>query len=166
MNAIGIDVGITRFATMSNASFIASVNSFRKHETLLRRYQRSMSRKVKFSQNWKKARAKVQRVHARIGNVRRDFLHKASTALCREHARICIEDLRVKNMSPSAAGTIERPGRNIRQKSELNKSIWDQGWGEFRRQLDYKSLWAGGTTDRCAAAVHQPDLSMLWARLG
>ena len=142
--AVGIDVGIARFATLSDASFVAPVNSFRKHEARLRRYQRAMSRKVKFSQNWKKERAKVQRVHARIGNVRRDFLHKASTTLCRQHALICIEDLRVKNMSASAAGTPESPGRNVRQKSGLNKSILDQGWGEFRRQLDYKSLWAGG----------------------
>ena len=121
--AIGVDVGIARFATMSDASFIAPVNSFRKHEARLRRYQRAMRRKVKFSQNWKKARAKVQRVHARIGNVRRDFLHKASTALCQQHALICIEDLRVKNMSASAAGTTDAPGRNVRQKSGLNKSI-------------------------------------------
>ena len=57
---------------------------------------------------------------------------------------VCIEDLQVQNMSKSAAGSTEQPGRNVRAKSELNKSILDQGWFEFRRQLDYKPAWRGG----------------------
>lgn len=57
---------------------------------------------------------------------------------------MCIEDLQVRNMSRSAKGTIEQPGRNVRAKSSLNKSILDQGWFEFRRQLDYKLAWNGG----------------------
>ena len=143
--AIGVDVGITRFATLSDGSFITPLNSFKGHEERLKRYQRAMSRKVKFSANWKKAKAKVTRVHLDINNCRRDFLHKTSTALVREHALICIEDLRVKNMSASASGSVEKPGRNVKQKSGLNKAILDQGWGEFRRQLEYKSSWKGTT---------------------
>ena len=57
---------------------------------------------------------------------------------------VCIEDLQVRNMSKSAAGTTESPGRNVRAKSGLNKAILDQGWAEFRRQLDYKLAWNGG----------------------
>ena len=57
---------------------------------------------------------------------------------------VCIEDLQVRNMSKSAAGTTEQPGRNVRAKSGLNKAILDQGWFEFRRQLDYKLAWRGG----------------------
>lgn len=140
---IGIDVGITRFATMSDGAFIAPLNSFKRHEDRLKRYQRAMSRKVKGSANWKKAKAKVQRIHRDIGNCRRDYLHKASTALVRDHALICIEDLQVKNMSKSAAGSVDAPGRNVRQKAGLNRAILDQGWGEFCRQLEYKSAWAG-----------------------
>ena len=99
-----------------------------------------MSRKVKFSNNWKKAKAKVQKIHTRIANVRRDFLHKTTTAISQNHAIVCIEDLQVRNMSKSAAGSSEAPGRNVRQKSGLNKSILDQGWAQFRRQLEYLSL--------------------------
>jgi putative transposase len=91
--AIGIDVGIARFATLSDGSYIAPLNSFRKHAARLRRYQRAMSRKVKFSKNWQKANRKVQTLHARIGNARRDFLHKATTAISQRYAMVCIERL-------------------------------------------------------------------------
>ena len=141
---IGIDVGVTRFATLSDGSFIEPLNTFRKHEQRLARYQRAMSRKTKFSNNWKKAKAKVQRIHARIANVRRDFLHKTSTTISQNHAIVCIEDLQVRNMSKSAAGSSDAPGRNVKAKSGLNKSILDQGWFEFRRQLEYKQAWRGG----------------------
>ena len=141
---IGIDVGITRFATLSDGSFIEPLNTFRKHEQRLARYQRAMSRKTMFSNNWKKAKAKVQKLHTGIANVRRDFLHKTSTTISQNHAIVCIEDLQVRNMSKSAAGSREAPGRNVKTKSGLNKSILDQGWFEFRRQLEYKQAWRGG----------------------
>src|SRR5690625_3513854 len=100
-----------------------------------------MSRKTKFSNNWKKAKAKVQRIHIRIGNCRRDYLHKATTTISKNHAMVCVEDLQVRSMSRSAAGTAGQPGRNLRAKSGLNKAILDQGWFEFRRQLEYKLAW-------------------------
>jgi putative transposase len=161
--AIGIDVGIDRFATLSDGTFYAPLHSFRKHEARLRRYQRAMSRKQKFSNNWLKAKRRVQATHARIGNARRDYLHKATTAISQEHALVCVEDLQVRNLSKSAAGTIEKPGRNVRAKSGLNKSVLDQGWFEFRRQLDYKVGWQGGilvavppqyTSQTCPRCAH------------
>jgi putative transposase len=142
--AIGIDVGIARFATLSDGSFYAPLNSFKRHEAALRKAQQAMSRKVKFSNNWRKAKARVQRIHTRIANARHDFLHKTSTAISQNHAMVCIEDLQVKNLSRSASGTLDAPGRQVRAKSGLNKSILDQGWYEFRRQLDYKLAWNGG----------------------
>ena len=161
--AVGIDMGIARFATLSDGSFYPPLNSFKRHETALRKAQQTMSRKVKFSSNWKKAKARVQKIHARIGNARRDYLHKCSTTISQNHAIVCIEDLQVRNMSKSAAGTTEQPGRNVQAKSGLNKAILDQGWGEFRRQLDYKLAWHGGhliavpphnTSRTCPACGH------------
>jgi putative transposase len=76
---------------------------------------------------------------------------------------IVIEDLKVKNMSKSASGTVEAPGRCVKAKSGLNKSILDQSWGEFRRQLEYKQVWRGGevlaidprnTSRTCPACKH------------
>lgn len=143
-SAVGIDMGIARFATLSDGSFHAPLNSFKRHEAALRRAQQAMSRKIKFSNNWKKAKARVQRIHARIGHSRRDYLHKATTTISKNHAMVCIEDLQVRNMSKSAAGNAEQPGNKVRAKSGLNKAILDQGWFEFRRQLDYKLAWSGG----------------------
>ncbi|MBN4688358.1 RNA-guided endonuclease InsQ/TnpB family protein, partial [Escherichia coli] len=131
-SAVGIDMGVTRFATLSDGTFYAPLNSFKRHEDRLRRAQQAMSRKTKFSNNWKKAKARVQKIHARIGNVRRDYLHKVTTTISQNHAMVCIEDLQVRNMSKSAAGTTENPGKNVRAKSGLNKAILDQGWFEFR----------------------------------
>ena len=142
--AVGIDVGITRFATMSNGTYIPPLNSFKKHQERLRRYQRHLSRKVKFSNNWKKAKAKVQKIHIGIAHARNDFLHKITTTISKNHALVCVEDLQVKNMSKTAAGSKEQPGKRVSQKSSLNRSILDQGWGLFRSQLEYKLQWNGG----------------------
>jgi putative transposase len=160
---VGVDVGIARFATLSDGMVFEPINSFRKQQQRLARYQRAMSRKTKFSSNWRRAKAKVTKLHQKIGNIRRDYLHKTTTTISQNHAMVCIEDLQVQNMSRSAAGTTETPGKNVRAKSGLNKLILDQGWFEFRRQLDYKLHWRGGqvvavnprTTSRtCPCCAH------------
>ncbi len=92
-----------------------------------------------------------------------DFLHNTSTVISQNHAPIVLEDLSVKSMSKSARGTVEKPGRNVRAKSGLNRSILDQGWGELRRQLEYKQTRRGGmviaidprnTSGRCHSCGH------------
>ncbi|WP_439236673.1 RNA-guided endonuclease InsQ/TnpB family protein [Lonepinella koalarum] len=141
---IGIDMGIARFATLSNGIFFAPLNAFKTYKGKLAKLQKQLKNKVKFSQNWQKLKAKIAKLHHKIANCRKDFLHQTSNQISKKHAMIYVEDLQVANMSKSAKGTIEEPSKNVSQKSGLNRSILDQSWFEFRHQLDYKTQWRGG----------------------
>ncbi|ECF2224219.1 transposase [Salmonella enterica subsp. enterica serovar Tyresoe] len=160
---VGLDAGVTKLATLSDGTVYQPVNSFKASQRRLATLQRQLSRKVKFSSNWQKQKRKVQRLHSHIANIRRDYLHKVTSEISKNHAMIVIEDLKVSNMSKSAKGTAEQHGRNVKAKSGLNRSILDQGWYEMRRQLEYKQLWRGGqvlavppayTSQRCACCGH------------
>ncbi|HDL1725285.1 TPA: transposase, partial [Mannheimia haemolytica] len=141
---IGIDMGIARFATLSNGEFFEPLNAFKTHKGKLAKLQKQLKNKVKFSKNWQKLKDKIGKLHHKIANCRKDFLHKISTQISKNHAMIYVEDLQVANMSKSAKGTAEVHGKNVKQKSGLNRVILDQSWFEFRRQLDYKTQWLGG----------------------
>ena len=136
-SSIGIDMGVAHFATLSDGSTIEPLNSFRKYEKKLAKLQRKQARCKKFSSNWQKIKSRIQRLHLHIANARKDFLHKASTMISKNHAVVVLEDLKARNMSSAKAGG--------KRKSGLNKSILDQGWFEFRRQLTYKLAWLGGS---------------------
>ncbi|ASC31887.1 RNA-guided endonuclease InsQ/TnpB family protein [Klebsiella pneumoniae] len=160
---VGLDAGVTKLATLSDGTVYQPVNSFKASQRKLAMLQRQLSRKVKFSASWQKQKKKIQRLHSHIANIRRDYLHKVTSEISKNHAMIVIEDLKVSNMSKSAKGTAERHGRNVRAKSGLNRSILDQGWYEMRRQLEYKQFWRGGqvlaippayTSQRCACCGH------------
>lgn len=127
-NAVGIDLGVTSLIATSNGEKVTNPKQFKRHYRRLRLAQKALSRKQKGSKNRDKARRKVARVHLKISDFRKDFLHKLTTRLVRENQTIAVEDLSVKNMV-----------RN----EKLALSISDSGWGEFVRQLDYKCRWYG-----------------------
>ena len=157
---VGIDMGIVRLATLSNGKYFEPINSFKTHKGKLAKLQRRLKNKTKFSKNWQKLNSKIAILHHRIANIRKDYLHKISSTISKNHAIVYVEDLQISNMSKSAKGTTEHPGKNVKQKSGLNRAIMDQSWYEFRRQLGYKLAWNGGylipvppqNTSRCCPA--------------
>jgi putative transposase len=122
-HAVGVDLGVKDFAVTSDGEKIANPRHLDRKARNLARYQRRLAHRRKGSANRAKAAAKVARAHRKVRSARRDFLHRASTRLVRENDFIVIEDLNVSGMV-----------RNRR----LARAISDCGWGEFRRQLEYK----------------------------
>lgn len=141
---VGLDVGVAKFATLSTGEIFEPVNSFKTHQKKLAKLQRRLAKKEKFSNNWKKQKKIIQKLHAKIANIRRDYVHKTTSTISKNHACIVLEDLNIAGMSKSAKGNAEEHGKSVKAKSGLNKSILDQGWYEFRRQLGYKQDWRGG----------------------
>jgi len=156
----GLDLGLQDAVVLSTGERVENERFFRRDERRLARAQRRLARKRKGSRNREKARRRVARIHARIADRRRDFLHKLSTRILRENQVVCAESLNVKGMLANPA---------------LAKSIAEVGWGELLRQLEYKARWYGRTfvridrfypsSKRCHACGHVRESLPLEARV-
>jgi putative transposase len=145
---VGIDLGVTHFAALSDGTFIESPRYYRKAQKKLERLQQALSRKKRGSHRRNKARQAVAKAHRKIRNQRRDFQHKQSTRLVQQHQTIVFEQLEVKNLTKHArprqdeeTGQYLPNGANA--KSGLTKSILDAGWASFQQMVVSKAGYAG-----------------------
>lgn len=150
-DAIGIDLGLLHFATLSTGDTIEKPQHFRKGQADLRRKQRHLSRCKRGSHRREKARKAVAKAHRKIRNQRHDFLHKASRQLVNTYEVIVFEDLAPSNMSKRPKPKQdEETGQYLPNgtsaKSGLNKSILDAGWSTFVMYCQAKAAWAGSVT--------------------
>lgn len=127
-SVVGVDLGVKTFATLSDGTKIESSRPLKTAQAKLKRAQRAHARKQKGSKNRRKSAQRVAKIHAKISNCRKDFLHKTTTMLAKTKSVIVIEDLNVRGMTRNHC---------------LAQAIVDQAMGEFRRQLEYKTVWYG-----------------------
>lgn len=140
---VGLDRGVTHLLADSDGGFVPNPRHVRSNEERLAAAQRDLARKKRGSRRRRKAAARVAALHRRVSNARRDNLHKVSRALVDTYDLIALEDLRIRNMTRSAKGTLDAPGTGVAAKSGLNKSILDAGWGVLQDMLAYKAEEAG-----------------------
>jgi putative transposase len=141
--AAGVDVGVARFLTTSDGEIVANPRFLDEARTRIADLERRKARAKLGSGNRRRLRRQLARQWRQVRNQRRDFHHKTARALVNAYDTIALEDLRVANMTRSAKGTVEAPGRNVAQKSGLNRSILDAGWGQFASILTAKAESAG-----------------------
>jgi putative transposase len=175
---VGIDLGVTHFAALSDGTFIESPRYYRKGEKTLQRRGQALSRKKRGSHRRAKARTLIAKAHRKVRNQRKDFLHKQSRALVNKHQVIVFEDLKTANITRApkpkqdeASGEYLPNGKA--SKAGLNKSILDAGWGMFTDMVRVKAAWAGRitvfvnpkyTSQVCSGcgAIRKKELSERW----
>ncbi|MBB5428808.1 putative transposase [Paraburkholderia sp. JPY158] len=158
----GVDFGVTDWATFDNGETIANPRFVQNELPKLAQLQRERACKKKGSARYKRLSVQISTLHERIANLRRDFLHKETTRMAMTCAVIATEELRTQNMTRSARGTKDAPGRRVKQKAGLNREILSAGLSMAHQMLSYKVIDTGSTlhlsntrqlkpSQRCAA---------------
>ena len=135
--AVGVDRNVHQIACSDGR--ILRLPKSKRLEARRKRHQRAMARRVNGSKRHGKAKAAAAKALRKMQNIRQDWCHQITRMLANEYGVVVLEDLRVKDMTKSAKGTAENPGRNVAQKRGLNRGISESAWGLFDQMLDYKS---------------------------
>ena len=133
---LGVDMNVRQIATSDGHFYF--LPDLKKKEARRKRYQRRMARQVKGSNRRKDTKKKLAKVSRKIANIRKNWIHQTTKKIAGKCGTMIVEDLKVKNMTASAKGTIENPGKNVKQKAGLNRAMLDTALGELRRGLEYK----------------------------
>jgi putative transposase len=157
---VGVDRGVTVSAALSTGELLRIPQPSAARQRRLRVLRRRLAGAKPGSNRRARTRLVIARLSAEQADARKDWCEKVSTDLARRFDVICIEDLRIANMTQSAAGTAHEPGQNVRQKAALNREILASGWGLLARRLDDKALGRvqktnpAFTSQRCSACGH------------
>ena len=146
---VGVDIGVTALAALSTGEMVDNPRHLRLARKRLLKAQRALSRTSKGSARRRRCAAVLGRRHHEVAERRATTLHTLTKQLATQFETVAVEDLNVAGMTASARGTIDKPGRNVRAKAGLNRSILDVAPGELRRQLEYKASWYGCTVAVC-----------------
>ena len=154
---LGVDMNTRQVAT-SDGDF-HHLPDLKKKEARRKRYQRRMARQVKGSNRRKDTKKKLAKVSRKIANIRKNWVHQTTKEISGKCGTVVVEDLKVKNMTASAKGTVENPGKNVGQKAGLNRAMLDTALGELRRNLEYKcgrlvEVNPAHTSQRCSECGH------------
>jgi putative transposase len=141
---VALDRGVANVVADSDGRVVINPRHLDAMRPKLARAQRRLARTKKGSHNRTKAAAKVARLQRKVRRQRDHALHALSSDYAKSHGTVVVERLRIANLTASARGTPERPGRHVRQKAGLNRSILSAGWGRFVEMLRYKLAWSGG----------------------
>lgn len=160
---VGIDMGVVRLATLSDGTVYENPRTLEQHARKIRILQRKLARQKKGSNSREKTKHRLSKEWQKVRRKRSDHLHKVSTSICRDFTTIYIEDLLLANMTKSAKGTKENPGKMVKQKSGLSRSVLDAGLYQFRQMLEYKTAFQSGnvvavnpayTSQKCSCCGH------------
>lgn len=141
---VGIDRGVVNSITLSTGETLSLPKSVAAIERKVLHAKRAMSRCVRGSARHAKARRRVVKLAIRRVRIRKDWHHRTSLQIAKNYGHVVLESLNIRSLTASARGTIEAPGRNVRAKAALNRSILNQGWGSFAAILAYKLEERGG----------------------
>ncbi len=165
---VALDRGVVNLVADSDGQIVENPRFFARAMKRLARAQRNLARKKKGSKNSAKAKARIAVIHRKVRRQREHVVQNLSARYAKSHGTVIVENLNIRNMTKSARGTVEEPGKKVAQKRGLNRSILDSGWGRLNECLRYKLAWSGGrlvevpaaySSQTCSACGHADSAS-------